>query len=108
MAQEKFSSTRRSAKRVIRQGICELPKLLERVGKVQGKGTITGIYTVLVEGGDMDEPITDAIRAISDGHIQLSRELAARNHCPAIDILNSISRVVIRLSLESIELSQAL
>ena len=71
-----------------------LPKLLERAGKVQGKGSITGIYTVLVEGGDMDEPITDAIRAISDGHIQLSRELAARNHYPAIDILSSISRVM--------------
>ena len=50
-----------------------LPKLLERAGKVEGKGSITGIYTVLVEGGDMDEPVTDAIRAISDGHIQLSR-----------------------------------
>ena len=74
-----------------------LPKLLERAGKVQGKGSITGIYTVLVEGGDMDEPITDAIRAISDGHIQLSRELAARNHYPAIDVLSSISRVMNRV-----------
>ena len=52
------------------------------------------MYTVLVEGGDMDEPITDAIRAISDGHIQLSRELAFKNHFPAIDILSSISRVM--------------
>ena len=71
-----------------------LPKLLERAGRVENSGSITGIYTVLVEGGDMDEPITDAIRAISDGHIQLSRELAAKNHYPAIDILNSISRVM--------------
>lgn len=71
-----------------------LPKLLERAGKVEGKGSITGVYTVLVEGGDMDEPVTDAIRAISDGHIQLSRALASRNHFPAIDILSSISRVM--------------
>ncbi len=71
-----------------------LPKLLERAGRVEGKGSITGIYTVLVEGGDMDEPITDAIRAISDGHIQLSRALAAKNHYPAIDVLSSISRVM--------------
>ncbi len=72
----------------------KLPKLMERAGNVSGKGSITGIYSVLVEGGDMDEPITDAVRAISDGHIQLSRELAAKNHFPAIDILNSISRVM--------------
>jgi flagellum-specific ATP synthase len=71
-----------------------LPKLLERAGRVEGKGSITGIYTVLVEGGDMDEPVTDAIRAISDGHIQLSRALAAKNHYPAIDVLSSISRVM--------------
>ena len=72
----------------------KLPKILERAGKVEGKGSITGIYTVLVEGNDMDEPITDAIRAISDGHIQLSRKLASRNFYPAIDILNSISRLM--------------
>jgi flagellum-specific ATP synthase len=57
-------------------------------------GTITGIYTVLVEGGDMDEPIADAVRAISDGHIVLSRDLAAKNHYPAIDVLQSVSRVM--------------
>ena len=74
-----------------------LPKLLERAGRVDGKGSITGVYTVLVEGGDMDEPITDAIRAISDGHIQLSRALAAKNHFPAVDILNSISRVMTKI-----------
>ena len=56
----------------------KLPKLMERAGNVSGKGSITGIYSVLVEGGDMDEPITDAVRAISDGYIQLSRELAAK------------------------------
>jgi len=71
-----------------------LPKLLERAGRADGKGSITGIYTVLVEGGDMDEPITDAVRAISDGHIQLSRALAAKNHFPAVDVLSSISRVM--------------
>ncbi|MBP5296091.1 MAG: FliI/YscN family ATPase [Bacteriovoracaceae bacterium] len=71
-----------------------LPKLMERVGTKEGVGNITGIYTVLVEGGDMDEPIADAIRAISDGHIILSRELAAKNHFPAIDILASLSRVM--------------
>ena len=72
----------------------KLPKLMERAGTKKGAGTITGIYTVLVEGGDMDEPIADAVRAISDGHIVLSRELAAKNHFPAIDVLESISRVM--------------
>jgi flagellum-specific ATP synthase len=72
----------------------KLPKLMERAGTKAGVGTITGIYTVLVEGGDMDEPIADAVRGISDGHIVLSRQLAARNHYPAIDVLASISRVM--------------
>ena len=72
----------------------KLPKLMERAGTKRDSGTITGIYTVLVEGGDMDEPIADAVRAISDGHIVLSRELASRNHYPAIDVLESISRVM--------------
>ncbi len=72
----------------------KLPKLMERAGTKKGAGTITGIYTVLVEGGDMDEPIADAVRGISDGHIVLSRQLAARNHYPAIDVLGSISRVM--------------
>ena len=72
----------------------KLPKLLERAGTKLGSGTITGIYTVLVEGGDIDEPISDAIRAIADGHIVLSRDLAARNHFPAIDVLGSLSRVM--------------
>jgi flagellum-specific ATP synthase len=72
----------------------KLPKLLERAGTKKNAGSITGIYTVLVEGGDMDEPITDAVRAIADGHIVLSRELAAKNHYPAIDVLDSVSRVM--------------
>jgi flagellum-specific ATP synthase len=72
----------------------KLPKLMERAGTKEGVGSITGIYTVLVEGGDMDEPITDAVRAISDGHIILSRDLASKNHFPAIDVLSSISRVM--------------
>lgn len=72
----------------------KLPKLLERMGTKSGAGSITGFYTVLVEGDDMDEPIADAIRAIADGHIILTRELAARNQFPAIDILQSLSRVM--------------
>lgn len=72
----------------------KLPKLMERSGTKEGAGTITGIYSVLVEGGDMEEPIADAVRAIIDGHIILSKELASKNHFPAIDILQSISRVM--------------
>lgn len=71
-----------------------LPKLMERAGTKAGAGSITGVYTVLVEGGDMDEPIADAVRAIADGHIVLSRELASRNQFPAIDVLASLSRVM--------------
>lgn len=69
-----------------------LPRLLERAGR-SARGSITGIYTVLVEGDDMAEPISDSCRAILDGHIALSRQLASRNHFPAIDVLDSISRV---------------
>ncbi len=71
-----------------------LPKLLERVGTSEEKGSITGIYTVLVEGDDLSEPVADAVRAILDGHIVLSRELAMENLYPSIDILQSISRVM--------------
>lgn len=71
-----------------------LPRLLERAGRT-AHGSITGIYTVLVEGGDIDEPLADAIRGILDGHIWLSRDLANRGHYPAVDVLNSISRVAV-------------
>ncbi|MGI5876842.1 MAG: FliI/YscN family ATPase, partial [Dethiobacteria bacterium] len=70
-----------------------LPRLLERSGN-SDKGSITGFYTVLVDGDDMNEPVSDTVRSILDGHIILNRELAARNHYPAIDVLGSISRLM--------------
>jgi flagellum-specific ATP synthase len=71
-----------------------LPKLLERVGTGPGAGAITGLYTVLVEGDDLSDPVADAARSMLDGHIVLSRTLAAQNHFPAIDLLQSTSRVM--------------
>ena len=71
----------------------EMPKLLERAG-TSDKGSITGLYTVLVDGDDFNEPITDTARGILDGHIMLDRKLGHKNHYPAIDVLQSISRVM--------------
>ena len=71
----------------------EMPRLLERAGNA-AVGSITGLYTVLVDGDDFNEPITDTARSILDGHIMLNRKLAQRNHYPAIDVLQSISRVM--------------
>ena len=68
-----------------------LPQILERAGRTE-RGSITGFYTVLVEGNDFDEPIPDAVKGVADGHVLLSRDLAERNHWPAIDVCASVSR----------------
>jgi flagellum-specific ATP synthase len=75
-----------------------LPRLLEQAGNSDSDGSVTGIYTVLVDGDDFNDPVTDAARSILDGHVNLSRQLAARNHFPAIDILTSASRVMVDIT----------
>lgn len=75
----------------------EMPKLLERAGRAS-RGSITGLYTVLVDGDDFNEPITDTARSILDGHIMLDRKLGHKNHYPAIDILQSISRCMSQIA----------
>ena len=74
-----------------------LPRLLERAGR-GAQGAVSAIYTVLVEGGDMEEPVADEVRGIVDGHWVLRRELAERGHFPAIDVLASVSRVAPRVA----------
>jgi flagellum-specific ATP synthase len=76
-----------------------LPKLLERAGTAK-QGSITGLYTVLVEGDDMNEPVADAVRSILDGHVVLSRRLASSGHYPAVDVLESVSRVMSMVTTE--------
>jgi len=75
-----------------------LPQVLERAGTINHRGSITGFYTILVEGDDLNEPIADAARAILDGHVVLSRELAAQGHYPPVDILQSVSRLMPELT----------
>lgn len=75
-----------------------LPRVLERCGRLKGSGAISAVYSVLVEGDDMNEPITDHMRAILDGHIVLTRDLAARGHHPSIDLLHSTSRLMSHLA----------
>lgn len=86
-----------------------LPKLLERAGSFENEGSITGLYTVLVEGDDMEDPIGDSVRSIVDGHIVLNRKMAQKGHFPAIDVLQSNSRVMRAVATpEHVKLAQKL
>lgn len=86
-----------------------LPRLLERAGSFENEGSITGLYTTLVEGDDMNDPIGDSVRSIVDGHIVLSRSLAQRGHFPSIDVLQSASRVMNQIvGTEQMKLAQRL
>ncbi len=76
----------------------QLPRLLERAGTSAKRGSVTGLYTVLVEADDMNEPVADSVRAILDGHVVLSRDLASQNHYPSIDVLQSVSRLALDLA----------
>ena len=78
-----------------------LPSLVERAGLFHGEGSITALYTVLVEGDDFNEPIADCLRSLLDGHIVLTRELAQRGHYPAIDVLQSLSRLTHSLTTQT-------
>ena len=75
-----------------------LPRILERAGPGAGSGSITGVYTVLVEADDMNDPIGDAVRGVVDGHVVLSRKLATHGHYPAVDVLQSVSRVMVHVT----------
>ena len=79
-----------------------LPRLLERAGTGPGTGVITALYTVLVEGDDLSDPIADSVRSIIDGHIVLSRGLAEKGHFPAVDVLKSISRLAPEITAEPV------
>jgi flagellum-specific ATP synthase len=83
-----------------------LPKLLERAGTSE-RGSITGLYTVLVEGDDMNDPVADAVRSILDGHCVLTRELAHRSHYPAIDVLQSVSRLASSITTPEVQTAGA-